>query len=51
MEKETVVEIARLEKMIARRWELVAKSYDLDIQRANKAVIEELEAELNKLSK
>jgi len=51
MNKELTLEIAKLEKMIARRYEFLAMSYDLDVQRAHKSVIAELQAELEKLTK
>tara|TARA_R110000782_G_scaffold1380_5_gene5240 strand:- start:649 stop:810 length:162 start_codon:yes stop_codon:yes gene_type:complete len=48
MSKELELEIAKLDKMIARRYEFLSKSYDLDTQRQHKSIIAELQATLDK---
>ena len=47
MDKELELEVARLAKMIARRYEFLAATDDLDIQRQHKSVIAELQAILD----
>ena len=47
MDKELELEIARLAKMIARRYEFLAATDDLEIQRQHKSVIAELQAILD----
>ena len=42
------LEVARLAKMIARRYEFLAATDDLDMQRQHKSVIAELQAILDK---
>ena len=48
MDKELELEVARLAKMIARRYEFLAATDDLEIQRQHKSVIAELQAILDK---
>ena len=47
MNKELELEVARLAKMIARRYEFLAATDDLEIQRQHKSVIAELQAILD----
>jgi hypothetical protein len=47
MDKELELEVARLAKMIARRYEFLAATDDLEIQRQHKSVIAELQAILD----
>lgn len=49
MNYETKMEIAKLEKLIARRYGWIAVSYDLDVQRHHKSIIAELQEMLTEL--